>query len=805
LYRAAFDEHPQPMWIYDADDLSVIAANEAALRQYGHRADALAQLRVHELHPPADAERAVAYYLDGVLTHGRKRAWVHVRQDGSTLEVETMLARLGGDFNGRLLIADDVTERNRAERALREAKQRYTALVGDSYEAICLVDAEGRILYLSPALHRMFGYDDEELLGRDGFAILHREDVTRLEELRRDLLARPGTTVMFECRARHKSGEWRWLQGVAVNMLEDPSIAALVLNYRDVTDRRRSENALRQGEPAGGIDDWVFELDREGRFTYCSPAVERMIGYKPEELVGRPMTDFYFPESREKVAQFFMRIVAARSGWTDLVQRLRHRDGSECFVEASGVPLFDAGGELTGFRGSDRDVTSRARFEQKVRHGSRRDPLTGLPNRLYFQERLAAVLTRIARNGNGEQTAVLFIDLDYFKLINDTFGHAVGDNALQVIASMIRSVAGNDDNVARVGGDEFTVFLPGVEGVAKAQRVAKLIFEAISVPLVLDRNQVHVSATIGIALAPWDGETSAALIRNAEHAMHRAKELGRGRVQHFTPEMRDQQARGMALESDLRRALERDELLLHYQPIWDAHSTELVGVEALLRWQHPSRGLLPPDEFIAIAERTGQIVPVGAWVLRQACLDLQRLRAARGADLRVSVNLSARQLQEPELLDTMRAIVRETGTDPRLLELEITESVAMQNAEATLATLRALKEMGVSLAVDDFGTGYSSLLYLTRFPIDTVKIDRQFVGNVTSDPGAAAVVGAVVALAHSLQLKTVAEGVETTEQRDFLLSHMCSELQGFLLGRPAAIDTLLSVAGSQSSGLPALR
>jgi diguanylate cyclase (GGDEF)-like protein/PAS domain S-box-containing protein len=778
------------MWIYDADDLSVLAANDAAVRQYGHPADRLAELRVHDLHPAADAERAVAYYLDGILTQARKRAWMHVRHDGTSLEVETMLARLGGDFNRRLLIAEDVTERNRAERALREAKQRYTALVGDSYEAICLVDAEGGILYLSPSLHRMFGYDEDELLGRDGFALLHREDVSRLEELRRELLARPGMTVMFECRARQKSGEWRWLQGIAVNMLEDPSISALVLNYRDVTDRRRAENALRQGQQSGGVDDWVFELDREGRFTYCSPAVERMIGYKPEELVGRAMTDFYFPESRDKVAQFFTRIVTARTGWTDLVQRLRHRDGSECFVEASAIPLFDEQGELTGFRGSDRDVTSRARFEQKVRYGSRRDPLTGLPNRLYFQERLAAVLARIGRNGSGEQTAVLFIDLDHFKLINDTFGHAVGDNALQVIASTIRSVAGHDDNVARVGGDEFTVFLPGVEGVAEAQQVAKLIFDTISVPLVLERNQVHVCTTIGIALAPWDGDTSAALIRNAEHAMHRAKELGRGRVQHFTPEMREQQARQMALESDLRRALERGELLLHYQPIFDARSREMVGVEALLRWQHPSRGLLPPDEFIAIAERTGQIVPVGAWVLRQACLDLQRLRAARGADLRVSVNLSARQLQEPELVETMRTIMSETGTDPRLVELEITESVAMQNAEATLATLQALKEMGVSLAVDDFGTGYSSLLYLTRFPIDTVKIDRQFVGNVTSDPGAAAVVGAVVALAHSLQLKTVAEGVETPEQQDFLLSHMCAEVQGFLFARPVAIDEL---------------
>jgi diguanylate cyclase (GGDEF)-like protein/PAS domain S-box-containing protein len=783
------------MWIYDAEDLSVLVANAAALRHYGYSADEMRALRVYELHPLAEAERVASWYLDGHFAHGRKREWMHVRKDGSTVEVETTTARLGVEAgNARLLIAEDVTERNRAERALREAKQRYTALVGDSYEAICLVDADGQIIYLSPALHRMFGYEDGELLGRDGFALLHREDVSRVEDLRRELIGRPGMSLTFECRARNHSGEWRWLQGIAVNMLDDPGVAALVLNYRDVTERRRAENALRNNEHAG-IDEWMFELDLEGRFTACSPAVERMIGYRPDEVVGHHFADFYFPESREKVAQFFNRIVAARSGWTDLVQRLRHRDGTECYVEASAVPVFDANEQLIGFRGSDRDITSRAKFEQRVKYGSRRDSLTGLPNRLFFQERLASVLATIARNGTGEQTAVLFIDLDHFKLLNDTFGHTVGDNALQVITSMIRSAAGTAENVARVGGDEFTVFVPGVAGLSEARAIAKKIFEAVSVPLVLEGNQVHISATIGISLSPCDGETSTTLIRNAEHAMHRAKDLGRSRIQHFTPEMRDEQARRMALESDLRRALDRNELVLHYQPIFDSQSHEMVGVEALLRWQHPSRGLLPPDDFIGIAERTGVIVPVGAWVLRQACIDLQRLRAATNRELRVSVNLSARQLQEPELIETIRGILRETGVEPNALELEITESVAMQNAEATLTSLRALKDMGVSLAVDDFGTGYSSLLYLTRFPIDTVKVDRQFVGNVTNDPNAAAVVGAVVALAHSLHLKTVAEGVETLDQRDFLVHHMCAEMQGYLLGRPVGMDLLLGTPG----------
>ena len=793
LFRTAFEQHPEPMWIFDADELTVLAVNAAARRHYGWTADEALRMRVFELHPAEEAERALAYYVDGRFTAGRKRGWLHVRKDGSTIEVETSVSRLAAaGVDARLLIAVDVTERNRADRALRESKQRYHALVGDSYEAICLVDADGKITYLSPALHRMFGYEDEELLGRDGFALLHREDVSRIEELRHELLTRAGASVSFECRARMKSGEWRWLQGIAVNMLDDPGVSALVLNYRDVTHRRRAGQALRQGENPGSVDDWVFEMDAEGRFTYCSPAIERMIGYRADEVLGRSFYDFYFPESREKVRQFFTRLVSARTGWTDLVQRLRSKDGSECFVESSAVARFDENGRFLGFRGTDRDVTSRTKFEQRVRYGSRQDPLTGLPNRIFFQERLASVLGRIARNGTGEQLAVLFIDLDHFKLINDTFGHSVGDNALQVIASMVRSIAGNEENVARVGGDELTVFLPGVDGLDEAKRIARRMFDAIAIPLALDGNQIHVSATIGIAMSPWDGDNSAALVRNAEHAMHRAKELGRARIQHFTPEMRDEQAHRMAVESDLRRALTNGEFLLHYQPLYDAESRQMVGVEALIRWQHPSRGLLLPDAFIGIAERTGAIVPVGAWALRQACVDLQRLRAKLGRDLRVAVNLSARQLQEPELTETVRAIIEETGIDPQMLELEITESVAMQNAEATLATLRALKYMGVSLAVDDFGTGYSSLLYLTRFPIDTVKVDRQFVCNVTTDQSAAAVVEAIVALARSLRLKTVAEGVETIEQREFLALHRCAEMQGFLFARPAAIETLLA-------------
>ena len=791
MYRTLFEQHPQPMWVYDASELTFLAVNAAAVRHYGYTEAEFARLQVTDLHPAAELERAQLHYRETRIGPARRRTFTHMRKDGGAIDVEMLSTRVAIDgMNARLVTVDDVTERNRAERALRESKQRYRTLVGDAYDAILLVDADGKIIYLSPALHRMFGYEDDELLGEDAFALLHRQDVSRIEEVRRDILERSGTSISFECRARTKRGDWRWLQGIAANMLDDPGVGALVLNYRDITERRRADLALRQGHQPSGIDEWMWEMDVDGRITVCSAAVERITGFTPQELIGHPFVDVYFPESHEKVKQFFMRLVAARAGWTDLVQRLRHKDGSECFVETSGVPLFDADGNLTGFRGSDRDVTNRTKFEQRIRYESRRDALTGLPNRMFFQERLASVITRTARNATGEQIAVLFIDLDHFKLVNDTFGHAVGDNALQVIASMIRSIAGSEENVARVGGDELTVFIPGVGGLDEAKSVAKQILSAISVPIALEGSHVHVSASIGVSLYPWDGDNSTTLVRNAEHAMHRAKELGRDRIQHFTPAMRDEQARRMALESDLRRALDKEQFLLHYQPLFDTMTSEMVGIEALIRWQHPARGLLGPDEFIDLAERSGAIVPIGAWALRQACGDLQRMRATTGRDLRVAVNLSPRQFQEPELIDTVCAIVRETGIDPRSLELEITESAAMQNAEATLAALQALKEMGVSLAVDDFGTGYSSLVYLTRFPIDTVKIDRQFVGNVTRDDNAAAVVGAVIALARSLGLKTVAEGVETAAQREFLALHRCSEMQGFLFAKPAPIEAL---------------
>jgi diguanylate cyclase (GGDEF)-like protein/PAS domain S-box-containing protein len=802
FFRALFEQHPQPMWVHDAETLDFLAVNDALCRTYGYAAGELLTMKVTMLH--AAKNRPSARELESYFSNTRHHAWHHCHKEGTLVEVETISSIVQYEQRAaRVVIVHDVTERNRAERAVREHRLRQHAPGSDASESICLVDVNSRLIYVGASVHQHFGYEPEDLVGTQAAALVHPDDRAAFLSMRGELLAEDGGSRTFECRLAAKNGEWRWIQGTATNMLADPGVSAIVLTYRDITSRRMAELAMRRGDEGDDeSEQWVWSLDTEGRFTYCSGAIDVVLGYSADEVIGHFFYEYYFPESREKVQQFFRRLVASRSGWTDLVQRLAHRDGSECFVETTAEPMFDASGAITGFRGIDRNVTRSNRFEQRIRYESRRDSLTGLPNRIYFQERLGEALARAADErahqthesspGAAARVAVLFIDLDHFKLLNDTFGHSVGDNALQVIASVLRSMIGSEDAVARVGGDELTLFIEGIHGVDDARRVARRVLDAISIPLTLDGRQIHVSASIGISLHPADGETSAVLVRNAEHAMHRAKELGRSTIQHFTPAMKELHAKRLALEFDLHAALSRHELVLHYQPLYDVKTWLPVGVEALIRWQHPTRGLLLPDDFIEVAEKSGLIVPVGAWVLRQACADLRRWRDD-GHDVRVAVNLSARQLQEPELIATIRETLQRERLDPRLLELEITETVAMQNAEATLATLRELKEMGVSLAVDDFGTGYSSLLYLTRFPIDTVKIDRQFVGNVTTDENDAQVVGAVVALAHSLGLKSVGEGVETEQQRQFLARHRCTEMQGYLFSRPVPAEQIDSL------------
>ncbi|HUP59889.1 MAG TPA: EAL domain-containing protein [Thermoanaerobaculia bacterium] len=423
----------------------------------------------------------------------------------------------------------------------------------------------------------------------------------------------------------------------------------------------------------------------------------------------------------------------------------------------------------------------------EIEHLAYHDALTGLPNRPLFIDRLIVSLAQATRGRY--ELAVLFLDLDRFKDINDSLGHSVGDMLLKSLSDRIKRCVREGDTVARFGGDEFTLLIPRVEQVEDAAKIAQKIIETVKIPFNIHEHELFVTASIGLSIFPTDGIDAETLVRNADTAMYRAKEQGRDHYQLYAPAMNARALERLALENMLRKAITQNELVLHYQPLIDTQTRTVIGAEALVRWRHPDLGLLLPGHFISTAETSGLIVPIGEWVLRTAC-NQARAWERKNPGFVVSVNLSARQFQQPDLLDQIRKAIDGAGIEPSRLQLEITESNAMQNAQNTIRTLRELKALGIRIAMDDFGTGYSSLSYLKRFPIDVLKLDSTFINDVTTDPSAAAIVSAVIVMAHSLGLKVVAEGVETEAQLEFLVRESCDVLQGFLFSSPVPADVM---------------
>lgn len=422
------------------------------------------------------------------------------------------------------------------------------------------------------------------------------------------------------------------------------------------------------------------------------------------------------------------------------------------------------------------------RVEDMIRHQASHDPLTGLPNRLLFDKRLSLAL--VNAHQWGEMLAVMFLDLDRFKTINDTLGHASGDQLLQQVAHRLAQCLKPSDTIARWGGDEFTLILPQVRSAHDATKIAKRIIKTLKTPFDFYGQEIHVTTSIGIALAPYDGEDSETLLKNADMAMYRAKQQGKNDFQLYAPDMNSQTLDQLVLANDLYRALNRDEFLLHYQPQVNLKTGQIVGMEALVRWQHPLRGLVPPIQFIPLAEETGQIKAIGEWVLQTACAQNRAWQEAGLPPIRMAVNLSARQFQQQNLVQLIDRVLSETGLEAQYLEVEITESIAMQDVNVTISILEELRAMGVCISLDDFGTGYSSLATLKQFPLHTLKIDRAFVKDLTTDEKDAALIRAIVALGHGLNLAVIAEGVETAEQQEFLCSVGCDAMQGYLFSKP---------------------
>jgi diguanylate cyclase (GGDEF)-like protein/PAS domain S-box-containing protein len=557
---------------------------------------------------------------------------------------------------------------------------------------------------------------------------------------------------------------------------------------------RRRDDALRASERryrllyernlAG-----LFRTTLDGRILDCNSAFARILGYPSRDEVLKVSALDLYAEPSDR-ASFLARLAHQRV-LVNFELCLKRRDGTAVWVLANESLLEPEGGGETVMEGSLIDITDRKRAEQQRWHQANHDALTDLPNRSLFNDRLSLAILHAQRRR--QSFAVMFLDVDHFKRVNDTLGHSAGDELLVRAADRLRRCIRSDDTVARVGGDEFLLLLNGITREVDAATMARKILQILAEPFLIQKRELFVEASIGIGLYPGDGDDAEMLVANVDTAMYRAKETGRNSFQFFTRRMQEQSQERAAIESGLRRALPRGEFVLHYQPIFRLASREPIGTEALVRWRHPEKGILLPREFIPLAEDGGLITKVGEWVLRKACEQTRAWQARGAPDLRVSVNVSARQFQHREFAAAVRRIVEETNLPPGTLELEITETIAMQDVAHTGRTLSELTHFGVQISMDDFGTGHSSLNYLKHFPIRRLKIDQSFVSGMVHDEKDKAIVATIIAIAGNLGLGVTAEGVETEEQAALLAGLGCPDAQGFLLGRPAPAEDLEAV------------
>jgi diguanylate cyclase (GGDEF)-like protein/PAS domain S-box-containing protein len=526
--------------------------------------------------------------------------------------------------------------------------------------------------------------------------------------------------------------------------------------------------------------------DKDGTLVQINDTELKWLEFTREEVIGiRKLSDFLTPDSLKNYEDAFSRL-KEQGAVHDLEFRFIRRDGSVMSVLVNASAIKDADGNFVMSRSTVYDITERKQQEERIHYMAHYDMLTGLPNRAVLRDRVNQAIAQAHRHQY--LVAVLLIDLDYFKNINDSLGHQVGDRLLQKATERLQRCVREGDSVARLGGDEFVISLPSLSDSNDAAVVAQKALEALDLPFIVDGHELHVSGSIGISLYPADGQDAEALMRAADTAMYDAKEKGRGNYQFFTQALNLAAQQRLAMANQLRQALAHQQFVLYYQPQVDLESGKIFSAEALLRWQQPGTDPASCDGLISVAEETGLILPIGEWVLRKACEQLRRWRDAGNPDLRIAVNVSSRQFYQPSFTDLTTEILNETGLPATALELEITERILMQPSEDNLASLERLSEMGVQLSVDDFGTGYSSLAYLQRFPIHALKIDRSFVSGIGQDPNDTAIVTAIIAMAQSLHLKVVAEGVENIAQVAFLKSRGCLAAQGFFYSTPLSAE-----------------
>ncbi|MNR99531.1 Cyclic di-GMP phosphodiesterase Gmr [compost metagenome] len=580
-----------------------------------------------------------------------------------------------------------------------------------------------------------------------------------------------------------------------IQMLVDDRTAQLrMVNddlIADMAARKHAEHELQLRERAieASANAIIIARAIEPSYPieYVNPAFTRITGYSPEETLGRHIS-FLWGKDRGQPGIEELRSIALEQREGHAVLRNYRKDGALFWSDLYIAPVKDDTGAVSHFVIALYDITATKRYESELEFQTNRDALTGLANRSLLRDRLSQAISYAHRYNH--PIWIAFVDLDRFKFVNDTLGHQAGDILLKATAERLQAAVRDTDTVSRMGGDEFVLILPERTDAGLSTGIVQRIMDGIAQPLTIEGHEFFISSSIGVAVYPNDGTTPEELIKHADIAMYRAKETGRNNFQFYTSSMNERALERLRIEGDLRNALERGEFILHYQPQLDLRTGDIVGVEALIRWQHPELGMIPPMRFIGLAEETGLIVPIGTWVIREACRQNMAWQEQGLGTLRMAVNLSARQFAQQDLLQSIASVLTETKLPPQCLEIELTESLVMADVDHAIGILRELKALGVQLSIDDFGTGYSSLSYLKRFPIDVLKIDRSFVNDITTDPDDAAIVASIISLAHSLRLIVIAEGVETEEQLAYLQQHDCDLIQGYFFSRPVTSDAL---------------
>jgi len=669
-----------------------------------------------------------------------------------------------------------------------DLEARVAALSEHVWDVVAITDADANLTWVSPSVERSLGYAAVDLVGRAASDLIFAEDVDATMQRFVEVLADPGVSGHpLEVRILDAGGAPRWFECVGINRLDDPLLGGLVVSLHDIDARKRSEAALRASEArtrsiVETAGDGIITLDEHGLIETFNQAAERMFGTRAADVIGRSYPDLIPDTAVDHLRTHF----ALRSGSTATPAEVFacHPEKGEFPIQVS-LSATSIDGSIV-YTAIVRDITRQRQIEDQLEHMALRDDLTGLPNRRAVLDRLRGILARPSTTA-GHVIGVLYLDLDDFKLINDTLGQDIGDRLLTRVADRLAGAIDPGDVLARPGGDEFIVLCDLRRSADALGRLAESITNALREPFVVGRHEIFVTASVGIATTGRDAETSVELLRNADTAMHRAKQRGRGQVERFDQGMRIELAARLGLESSLQRALERDELRALYQPIVELTSGRMVKQEALVRWLRPGNGMVSPDEFISVAEETGLIVPIGEWMLHRATADAAAWQADHPG-IGVAVNVSGRQLERSDLASAVTQALRTSALPPQLLTLEVTESVLVRDEDRMLTALNELRALGVRIAIDDFGTGYSSLTYLHRLPIHELKIDGSFIATLDPSREEHPLVGMMVQLGEALGFDTVAEHIDSEQKAEALQRMGCTYGQGFYFARPAPLD-----------------